>query len=94
MVELKLVMLKYLNLLVTIVKCIIVMRGVRFHVNFQCGVLLSPARRLSSTESFVAVASCCTLANLWIGVVLLLADAFQASTELIVRKYMASSDVT
>ena len=29
-----------------------------------------------------------------IGVVLLLADAFQASTELIVRKYMASSDVT
>ena len=70
------------------------MRGVRFYVNFQCGVLFSPARRLSSTESFVAVASCYTLANLWIGVVLLLADAFQASTELIVRKYMASSDVT
>ena len=46
-------------------------------------------------ESLVAVASCCTLANLvWIGVVLLLADAFQASTELIVRKYMVSSDVT
>ena len=74
-VELKLMMLKYLNLFVAIVmdsrmyyccKC----GGVRFYGNFQYGVFLSPARRLFSTESFTTVDSCYTLANLWIGVVL------------------------